>query len=318
MGFYNNLETWQGLSVVDWTPESGPLSAETAYRIRLEWEDEGTWADRFAQFLEQPGVKTITTLVVGAWGALTDGDETLTSVVEVLAGAREHLPALTALFLGDITSEECEVSWIALADVSPLFHAYPKFEHFAVRGGMRDEVGLTFGVLKHAHLKSLAVETGGLAVSVIEEISIAELPELEHLELYLGTERYGGDATPDDLHTILTQAHEKWPKLRYLGLRDYDRADELAGHLASKSSEPLLHHIETLDLSLGTLGNSGATALLECPAITTLKKLDIHYHFVTEATVTKLMTLGIELDASDPQEPDKDGDEEWRYVAVSE
>lgn len=316
MGFYNNLETWQGLSVVDWTPESGPLSAETAYRIRLEWDDKDTWADRFAQFLEQPGVETVTTLVVGAWGALIDGDETLTSVIEVLAGAREHLPSLTGLFLGDITSEECEVSWIALADVAPLFHAYPKLEHFAVRGGMNDNQDLTLGVLRHAHLKSLAIETGGMAVSIIEEISIAELPELEHLELYLGTDNYGCTVTVGDLHTILTQGHEKWPKLRYLGLRDYDRADELAGHLAAKSTEPLLNHIETLDLSLGTLGNPGATALLECPAIKSLQKLDIHYHYVTEATVAKLLELGIEVDANDPQKPDDD--EDWRYVAVGE
>lgn len=314
MGFYDNLETWQGLPVVDWTPRSGPLSAATAYRIRLEWEDKGTWVDRFALFLAEPGVETVTTLVVGSWGALVDGEETLQSIVEALAGARERLPALTALFLGDITSEECEVSWIPLADVSPLFHAYPKLEHFAVRGGMNDNQDLTLGVLKHAHLKSLSVQTGGLNASIVEEVSIAELPELESLELYLGTENYGGTVTPADLHTILTQGHEKWPKLHYLGLRDYDRADELAGHLASRSSEPLLKHITTLDLSLGTLSDPGATALLECPAITHLKKLDIHHHFVTEPTVAKLLALGIEVDVSDAKDPEDD----WRYVAVSE
>lgn len=314
MGFYDNLETWQGLPVVDWTPGSGPLSATTAYRIRLEWEEEDTWVDRFTLFLAEPGAEDVTTLVVGSWGALVDGEETLQSIVEALTGARERLPALTALFLGDIMSEECEVSWIPLADVSPLFHAYPKLEHFAVRGGMNDNQDLTLGVLKHAHLKSLSVQTGGLNASIVEEVSIAELPELESLELYLGTGNYGGTVTPADLHTILTQGHEKWPKLRYLGLRDYDRADALAGALTAEGGAPLLAHLDTLDLSLGTLGDEGVEVLAACPAIAALTKLDIHHHYASPESVAKLRALGIELDASDAQTEDRYG----RFVAVSE
>jgi len=34
--------------------------------------------------------------------------------------------------------------------------------------------------------------------------------------------------------------------------------------------------------------------------------------------IEKLKAAGIKLDAGDPQEPDRDGDELHRYVAVSE
>jgi Leucine Rich repeat len=312
MGFYENLETWQGLPVVDWTAPCGTLQPSSAYRLRIDWDDKTTWVDRFAEFLEQPGVSTITALVVGNWG--TDDHGNLSIIVELITGARERLPALTALFLGDITSEECEVSWIPLADVSPLFHAYPKLEHFAVRGGMNDNQDLTLGVLKHAHLKSLSVQTGGLNASIVEEVSIAELPELEFLELYLGTESYGGTVTPADLHTILTQGHEKWPKLRTLGLCDYDRADALAIALTAEGGVPVLAHLQTLNLSLGTLGDEGVEALAACPAIAKLAKLDIHHHYASPESVAKLMALGIEIDASDVQTEDGYG----RYVAVSE
>ncbi len=57
--------------------------------------------------------------------------------------------------MGDITYEECEVSWINQADMSPLLAAYPQLEVFRVRGG----TGLAFSKIKHAHLTELGVET---------------------------------------------------------------------------------------------------------------------------------------------------------------
>jgi hypothetical protein len=314
MGFYSNLETWVGLPVVDWTAELGPLNATTAYRIRVDWDDRDSWVDRFTQFVDQPGIETVTAMVVGAWGEdMMDGN-IAAQIVEAIAGARERLSSLSALFFGDITGEEFEVSWIALADVSPLFHAYPQLKHFVVRGGMRDNQDLTLGVIKHAQLQSLAVHTGGLNASIVEELSLSELPALESLQLYLGTEDYGGTVTIDDLYPIFHQGREKWPKLSYLGLVDYDNADTLAEALTANGGVPVLAGLETLDLSLGTLGDSGVEALAASPAIGQLKKLDIHRHYASKATLARLQALGIEIDASAPQDESQYG----RYVAVGE
>ena len=314
MGFYSNLEEWASFPVVDWAAEITPLNATTAYRIRTDWEATEPWLDRFALFLDQPGIESVTALVVGAWGEdMMNGNE-CAQIVEAIAGARDRLTALTALFFGDITGEEFEVSWIALADMTPLFPAYPKLKHFVVRGGMNDNQDLTLGVLKHAHLQTLAVQTGGLNTSIIEEISVSELPMLEALQLYLGTEGYGGTVTPDDLHTIFHQGREKWPKLTSLGLVDYDQADALAAALTADGGVPVLIGLHTLDLSQGTLGDEGVEALATCPAIGQLKKLDIHYHYASEAAISRLNALGIEVDASDPQDESRYG----RYVAVSE
>ena len=38
----------------------------------------------------------------------------------------DRLPALEALFLGDITFEQQEISWIQQSDISPLFLAFPR------------------------------------------------------------------------------------------------------------------------------------------------------------------------------------------------
>ncbi|NKB18733.1 MAG: hypothetical protein HC770_13155 [Pseudanabaena sp. CRU_2_10] len=106
----------------------------------------------------------ISGIVIGCW--ITDVDESSQEIVEALAAAREKLPNLKAIFLGDITYEEAEISWIVQSDVSPLLTAYPQLEYLQVRGNQ----GLSLGLLQHDRLKSLVVETGGLSVNVVCEV----------------------------------------------------------------------------------------------------------------------------------------------------
>ncbi|MBC8136927.1 MAG: STM4015 family protein [Fibrella sp.] len=309
MGIYAHLTTWRGVPVVDWssaTDES--LMGDRFYRIGTDWDEEEPWLDQFALFLTRPGVSRVTGLIVGFWG---EEDGQLPHIVEAIAGAREKLTSLSALFIGDIIGDENEISWIRQTDLSPLLTAYPALEHLGVRGTQ----GLSLGIPKLTGLKSLTIESGGLPVSVIEEVSGAELPMLEHLELYLGTNGYGGDSSVDDLQTIFQHGPEKWPRLTYLGLRDCEYADGLAGAVAADGGVPVLRHVKTLDLSLGTLGDGGVRALAECPSVARLVKLDIHRHYASEASVALLTGLGITVDASDAQ---GEADEDDRYVAVSE
>jgi hypothetical protein len=186
-----------------------------------------------------------------------------------------------------------------------LFGAYPNLEHFRVRGGN----GLALGAVRHDHLKLLIVESGGLNRSIVQQVCAAQLPALEHLELWLGDEGYGATTRVEDLAPIL--AGTLFPYLRYLGLRDSEIADEIAAALAQS---PILERIRVLDLSLGTLGDEGAAALLANPAVRRLEKLDLHHHYCSDEMMTRLQALGIDVDVSDQQDED-DGE---RYVAVSE
>lgn len=308
MGIYDHLTTWRGVPVKDWAPASEePLLGDTFYRISTDWDEEEPLMDQLAAFLSQPDVSRVSGLVIGFWG---EENGQLPQIIEAVAAAREKLTGLSALFIGDITGDENEISWIRQEDLSPLLTAYPDLEHLGIRGGQ----GLSLGIPKLPNLKSLTIQSGGLPTSVIEEVSGAELPSLEHLELYLGTDNYGGDASVDDLRTILQQGREKWPKLTYLGLRDFDHADDLALAIAAEGGAPILHGLKTLDLSLGTLGDDGVRALAACPAITHLETLDIHHHYASEESVALLTALGITVDASDAQDESEYG----RYVAVGE
>lgn len=297
-----------GLPVEDWDPAVGIADPTgTLYRVSLA-DDESTWIDYFATFLDDPAAGKIVGIVVGVWDEPFE-ERGAEEVVEALVAARDRLPALRAIFLGDITYEECEISWIQQTDIAPLLAAYPELEHLCVRGGN----GLTLGSLRHERLRSLTIQSGGLGADTVREVAAAQLPALEHLELWLGTPNYGGDATVEDLAPIL--AGGLFPKLRYLGLRDSQIADEVAVALAQA---PILGQVEELDLSLGTLGNRGAAALLASPATARLRRLDIHHHYCSTEMVAQLRALGIELDASEREDDEGEDDESARYVSVSE
>lgn len=306
MGIGSHKTEFAGQKIIDYNPAEGLTDLTAAYRLSLGWEevDAGeNWLELFAKFLAEPQLSHITGFVLGAWGEMID--EEIDPFVEALAGAHHSLPNLTTLFVADVTSEESEISWIPQGDLSPLFLAYPNLRHFGARGSQ----GLRLGYMNLPHLETLVIETGGLPDEIVHEIFSSELPNLTHLELWLGTARYGGQCTAEDFAPLLSG--ELFPKLRYLGLRDSEIVDELAGLLVNS---PLLERLETLDLSLGTMSDLGAQVFLNNPAVLNLKKLDLHRHYITPALQKQLQQLPLEVDVSDQQNLDR----EWRFVAVGE
>ncbi|WP_229401704.1 STM4015 family protein [Micromonospora okii] len=315
----SHVDTFADRTVVQ-VPEDGPLPAvdgPVAWRIDAhDWNDSTGDAvlspgfqAAFARFLDRADEagEAVEALVVGSWGYAAFNY----APIAQLCDAAERLPHLEALFLGDIVSEECEISWMKVGDVSPLLTAYPALEVLRVRGG--EDFG--FSPVRHEGLRRLEVQSGGLAPDFVRAVLDSELPALEELELWLGTPEYGGDTTVDDLTPLL--AGDLFPELRRLALRNAEIADDLAEALASA---PVVRRLAALDLSLGTLGDRGALALAGGQPLTHLGKLDLHHHYVSEETVTavKAALPGVWVDLSDPQEEDEDDGEAYRYTAVSE
>ena len=301
------------LPVRDYDSDEGIIEPENfAYRLSVSYdasESGETMTGLLAGFLEDPAAGRVRALVIGPWENVYDSSTNSERIVEALVASAGTLTSLTAIFLGDVIREESEISWIQQSDVTPLFDAYPRLEHFRVRGGS----GLVIGSLRHQGLKSLIVETGGLDAEVVRGIVSSELPRLDHLELWLGDSGYGRTATLDNLSPILRG--DVFPALSYLGLRNCEESNELA---AAVARAPILSRIKVLDLSLGDLNDEGAMALAQGPGIVRLEKLDIHHHYVTPPVIATLKALGVEVDASDQKESDTYDGDEHRYIAVSE
>ena len=249
MPIENNLTEFAGLPVVEYNPQTGLGSpGKSTYRISVDWEahDQGKdFSDLLAPMIEEATVRDLTALIIGDWGGTGEGNDA-GPVVEALVAASEQLPMLDALFLGEMTSEESEISWINQTDVGPLFAAFPRLRELWIRGGN----GLSLGRPRHDRLQKLVIQTGGLPGSVVRELATAHLPQLEHLELWLGDPGYGRDVTAEDLQPIL--AGGLFPKLKYLGLRNDTEADATAELVAQS---PIVGQLEVLDLSLGALSD---------------------------------------------------------------
>jgi hypothetical protein len=304
-----NLTSLNGKPVKDYESKSGIKNPETTvYRLRVDYDsfsDGLKIPALLADFCKDPNASKVQELVIGAFDF--DGGDSK-EVIAALAEASSKLSNLKVLFIGDITYEENEISWIIQCDVSAVLRSYPELEYFGIRGGNSLSFG---GQLKHNKLKNLVIESGGLPANVIEEVSQATLPNLEHLELWLGSDNYGFSSTVEDFATIING--KNFPKLRYLGLRDSEISDDLAKAI---SQSTILNQLESLDLSLGTLGDEGAKALISNPAIRKLKTLDLHYHFISDSVCTQLMQLGINNVNLDKQnKADEDGS---RYISVAE
>ncbi len=301
---YENLSTWLGCPVENYEPGI-EIKDGVIYRFRVDWEPEHTMAELFAAFTADPAAAKTTGLVIGAWFG-DDSSADSAEIVQLLVGARHALPKLTAIFFGDVTSEENEISWIQQTDVSPLFSAYPGLKHFSVRGGNDLSLG---GKMRLESLESLVIESGGLPRTVLAEVFSMDLPKLEKLELWLGTDEYGWDGSLTDLKPLLDGG--LFPSLKHLGLCDSEIVDQIAEALVTA---PVMNRIQALDLSLGTLSDEGAAHLVQCESLKLLKSLDLHHHYCTAEGMRLLKAAfpGVNLDEQ------QSGDEEDRFVAVGE
>lgn len=306
MTINDHLTTFAGLPVVASDEDPRPAdAAAVAWRVEVK-DFEAPPAEFEAaveRVLELTGPHGPAALVIGEWGSAYER----AFPVEVLVRNADRLGALRALFIGELSAEQCEISWIQQGDLTAVLEAFPALERLWVRGSE----GLTLTPVRHEGLRELVLESGGLPATVIRAVGACDLPNLTHLELWLGVEEYGGDARADDLGPIL--AGRSLPALTHLGLRNAEIADEVA---AAVAAAPVVARLTALDLSLGVLSDAGAESLLAGQPLTHLASLNLSHHFLSPELAQRLADElpGVEVDVSDRQE-----EEEWgRYTAVAE
>ncbi len=281
--------------------------ARFAYRLQVEYDDKNAFVDVLQAFMEAAVTAQLDALIIGAWN-----DPNSPGSQDILDSLVRHAPklqALKALFMGDITYEESEISWIVQGRYDGLLKVLPGLQELRIRGA----TDLEFPPVQHAQLRRLIIESGGLPMVVIDGVTASRFPALEHLELWLGSDNYGFDGSVDALAKGLLAKGVAGisPALKSLALRDSEISDPLAVWLAQ---QPWVASLDSLDLSLGMLGDVGAKALLASPYVAQLKKLDLSHHYISEPVMKQLKALPLTVVLDDAQ----DASEQDRYISVSE
>ncbi|MDT0126297.1 STM4015 family protein [Paenibacillus sp. RRE4] len=269
-----------------------------------DYEDGTRMETLLRDLAAKPEAATLDSLIIGDWGQAYENSPQ--EFKDTLIELAPSFPALKQLFIGDMESEECEVSWIVQTNLAPILQAFPNLTSFVIKGSS----GLELEPLQHSKLEELIIICGGLPKKVLHSIAAAELPELRKLELYLGVEDYGFNGSLEDVLPLLEKG--RFPKLEYLGLKDSEIQDEIAKAAADAS---ILEQIQILDFSEGTLSDEGAEALLASEQIKQLKHLNLSYHFMTDEMMERFKQSGMSVDVSDQQESDED---DWRFPMLTE
>ncbi|MES3022874.1 MAG: STM4015 family protein [Pseudomonadota bacterium] len=297
--FNKKVVTYDAATAVD-------LSNNVVYRLALDSDEDGEMPELIEQFLAKVDKSQLDSLIIGAWG---DPYETgADDIIACLIAHAAELPQLRALFIGDMTYEECEISWIIQGNYTPLLNAFPQLEELRVRGS----TDLVIEPFTHPALCVLTIECGGFPAEVAEALAASSMPNLTRLELWLGTDDYGFEGDAALYRRLFAKLNN--PGLKYLGLRNSDIADELAQWLAG---EEAIAQLDTLDLSMGTIGDVGAEALCNSAHVPKLRCLNLSHHYISAAWQQKLKALPIEVLLDDEQDGDE-GDDDDRYVAVGE
>ncbi|HEY2494003.1 MAG TPA: STM4015 family protein [Paenibacillus sp.] len=269
--------------------------------------DEYENGERMTTLIENlatgPDAEKLSILTIGDWGQAYENSPD--SFLDTLVKHRDSFPLLRKIFIGDMSFEECEVSWINQTNLSPLLAAFPKLQSLTIKGSTE----LSLDPLEHQSLQELIIICGGLPQEVLHQITNAKLPELQKLELYLGVDNYGFSGSVEDVLPLLQSG--LFPKLKYLGLKDSEIQDEIAIAVADA---PILDQLETLDLSYGTLSDVGSEALIASERIKKLQHLNISYHYMSGSMVKRWQDSGMSVDVSDQQ----DQEDEWRYPFLTE
>jgi uncharacterized protein (TIGR02996 family) len=218
------------------------------------------------------------------------------------------LEALTNLSIAD-TEGYWDISSTSVGDVTKVLPVVPRLRSLFVRGGQID-----LSQLHHDLLESVTLETGGLPQGTVRAVGKCQLPNATQLVVYFGSSDYGAGGSIADLQPLFTG--KGVPKLEHLGLCNAEFQDDIARELAKS---PLLAQLKHVDLSLGTMTDAGAEAILAAAAkFKHLEVLDLSDNFISTEVCARLTAALPQADVRSQQQPSEYNGRLHYYVSVGE
>jgi uncharacterized protein (TIGR02996 family) len=201
-----------------------------------------------------------------------------------------------------------QLSWANLGDLSKLYGQLRRLEELKLVVGAMD-LGAKMDL---PSLRHLTIETGGLSKANLGAVLAGEWQNLQTLTLYFGDPNYGGDCAIEDLEPLLDE--RRLPSLTHLGLCNAAFADDIARAVVRSN---LLPKLRVLDMSKGTLGDAGVSAILEkASALHRLERLIVEDNYLSDEMTEGLdEAFGSRVVIGNQSEEDEEGN---RYVQLGE
>ncbi|EDS4254824.1 cytoplasmic protein [Salmonella enterica subsp. enterica serovar Bredeney] len=152
-------------------------------RFNIDWDNELTQEQLINLILTDEDLPKLRSLTIGNWGDCWE-DETCQPIIDMIVENAPRFAHLESLFIGDMESEDCEISWIKQGDYSRLYAALPNLKELIIKGAS----DLRLGAIHHEKLEHLEIISGGIPSNVLAELQNAQLPALKTLKLFLGVE----------------------------------------------------------------------------------------------------------------------------------
>jgi uncharacterized protein (TIGR02996 family) len=253
--------------------------------------------DALAAMLDHPSCRFLRELTVGI---VTYEDNSYDKIAKVIG--ERTLSTLRSLILGDFYSEETELNWSHMGDLSPMYPAMPALRSLTLRSG-----SMQIGAIDLPHLETLEIITGGLDIGSLASICAASWPALTSLSIQLGAE---DSFTLAHLAPILDG--RRFPKVTHLGLGNSLISDDICRGLAGSA---IAQQLVSLDLSNGTLGDEGARALAS-GSFPKLETIDVDKSFLTDEGIATLRRIAKHVTVG--EQDDDGGNPEDRYISARE
>ena len=259
-------------------------------------------ANVLAWLLDSPSGRFLRELVVGV--VEFDGNNYNTIIKEL---AKHYLPSLRSLYLGDFHGEETELNWSDIGQLEPAYAAMPNLESLKLRSG-----SMKLGAIVLPNLKKVEIVTGGLDAKSMKAVTTAVWPSLEMLSLQIGPETDGTAVKTKDITPLFDG--ENLPRLKHLGIDNYNHTGELIEPIATSK---ILPQLTRLDLRMGTLGDEHVAQLFRLQkAFAHLDKLDLDDNYLGKES--KKLFAQAKLPVNLGEQREDEGDPGDRYASAYE
>ncbi len=278
--------------------------------ISYEYDDDPEILEFLSNFKAQENSDKVEEIVIGMW---EEGyDKSSKHILDFFIENKNHFSNVKHFFIGDIESEENEISWIQQSNFEDFLKAYSHIETLKIRGGN----SLTMGTFNLPNLKELTIESGGLDDELIQNIakSKSSLTSLEYLEIWFGISDYGATVTKETVKELL--ANNPFPNLKHLGLMNSEIQDDI---VVTLENHEILERIKVLDISMGVLKENGGDSLLKNDGLDKLEKLVCDFHYMTEEQTKALRKrFGNKGSFEYSDYYEEAIEDEWYFVEVGE